>query len=155
MLAGVVAYAAATWPASHTTGTKISAADIDGYLNNLDTRITSITGAKVFTDLTLQNGWTPTPLYTKPGYTKTADGFVHLRGNAKSGGASSLPDGTLLATLPSGYRPAASGEFVISKSTAGGGAFLGIDTSGNISVYGMSGASYLSLESVTFYADGN
>src|SRR4051794_11504349 len=85
MLAGVVAYAAVTWPASHTPGTKISAADLDGYLNDLDSRIKGITAPRVFTALALQNGWSASPLYNTPGYAKTADGFVHLRGNAKAG----------------------------------------------------------------------
>lgn len=38
MLAGVIAYAAVTWPAGHTAGQKLSAADLDGYLNDLNNR---------------------------------------------------------------------------------------------------------------------
>jgi len=55
------------------------------------------------TNLTLQNAWVwYGTIYSTPQYTKSADGIVSLKGLIKSGTATS---GTVLTTLPVGYRP--------------------------------------------------
>ena len=56
-----------------------------------------------WTNLTLQNAWVwYGTIYSTPQYTKSADGIVSLKGLIKSGTATS---GTVLTTLPVGYRP--------------------------------------------------
>jgi hypothetical protein len=155
LLVGVFAYAATTWPANFMTGQPISSGDLKFYLNDLNTRVTAITAAPTFAPLTLLNSWVPdTPPYYPPGYTKTADGFVHLHGLAKSGATA---NGTALANpLPSGYRPASTLEFAIPGATAGGSAVIDVDPTGNLKVYGLASTSaYVGFDGIVFFADGN
>ncbi|MBC7868583.1 hypothetical protein H7X69_00165 [Candidatus Saccharibacteria bacterium] len=50
----------------------------------------------------LQNGWVAFPGWSTPRYTKSADGMVVVKGLIQSGTTTS---GTVLTTLPPGYRP--------------------------------------------------
>lgn len=76
-------------------------------------------------------------------YTKDIQGFVWCRGTLKNGTST---DGTVLFTLPAGFRPPAS----VSVVTIGGSAVaafsqLVIDTSGNVSIFGSSGYTFVQI----------
>ena len=80
--------------------------------------------------LTLQNGWTKynSAAYSPAQYKKSADGIVTIRGLIKGGTTTA---GTVLATLPVGYRPSAR---VIVNGTIPtvGRARIDVDTDGSI-----------------------
>src|SRR5439155_16818667 len=118
MLTGAIAFAAVTWPSSHSAGTKLSGADLDAYLNDLNTRVAAMTTLPTWTALTGKNGWVSHGGgdYT-PSYSKTPNGIVHLRGLFASG---TFANGTIMATLPSGYHPASLMEFAMSAPPAAG-----------------------------------
>jgi hypothetical protein len=48
----------------------------------------------------LTNGWVADSALVRPGYTKSIDGFAHLRGVATEGAM-----GTVIGVLPVGFRP--------------------------------------------------
>jgi len=82
-------------------------------------------------------------------YMIDALGFVHLRGNIHSGTAT---DGTVLFVLPAGFRPPAN-IYIPAMAGAGGNlafCFLGVDTSGNVTVHAAIGNANLSLSGCNF-----
>lgn len=64
--------------------------------------------------LTLQNGWVAD--VEVPEFKEMADGTVILRGNLKNG---TTTNGTIFATLPSGYRPPEPVRFITAEKNAG------------------------------------
>ncbi len=93
----------------------------------------------------LQNGFTNAP-GGSPGlqYWWAFDGTLHLAGMV---GAGTLTDGTVVFTLPAGYRPAANQIAVI--GTANGFARIEVRSDGQVRLYGGAGAgSYLSFAGV-------
>jgi hypothetical protein len=113
--------------------------------------------ALTWSDLTLQNGWAPTPAttYGPEGlqYTKDHEGFVHLRGTLLGGSATNA----LATTLPAGFRPSDGAWVVLGETNGAFNPFpenAWIDVDGNIRIYGGTGAnsSFVSFEGVEFYS---
>lgn len=83
---------------------------------NLQSTGATLTGEN-WNTLTLNNGWTSAlPPWQAPEYIRRIDGTVHLVGSALPG---TLTSGTVVATLPSAYAPAADLEF---RTPGGSGA---------------------------------
>lgn len=112
-----------TAPKTWAVGDPAVASDLNTYIRD---NSNYLYGDSVWTTATLQNGWAPLGSGTfAPGY-RHDGAHVELRG-AAAGGTTTA--GTLLFTLPSGYRPqntvygsgiaAGSGLFVFNISTAG------------------------------------
>ncbi len=102
-----------------------------------------------WTNLSLQNGWandTGTQ-YPTAQYTKTNDNVVTLRGLVRGGSAAY---GTVVTTLPSGFRP----KYRILFATINSGAFSRVDImpNGEVRCTGNTNAWY-SLDSITFLAE--
>lgn len=103
-----------------------------------------------WTNLSLQNSWVSYDggsFFTLPQYTKGSDNIVRLRGLIRSGATA---NGTVVATLPAGYRPK-------DRTLLGGiciDAYCRIDVlpNGSVELYGAS-SSWTSLDSVTFLAE--
>ena len=97
--------------------------------------------------MSLLNGWTnyDTGAYIAAGYTKSADGFVHLRGMIKGGTA-----GQVFATLPVGCRPLNKELFNIITSTGLGR--LDIGSNGYCQHYS-GGTGWVSLSGIVFKAE--
>jgi hypothetical protein len=98
---------------------------------------------------TLLNSWVNygAPFETA-GYRKTPTGEVQLRGMIKNG---TTTNGTVLFTLPAGYRPANTRAF---PSVQGGNASCRIDVSaaGDVTIQTVTNANLLVLEAVRFDA---
>jgi len=93
----------------------------------------------------LQNGWVDQGGGTTPaGYYKDTLGIVHLRGHIITG---TFVDGTLLFTLPVGYRPSYATEDL--SVTAGASAL--ITGAGTVLIYGAAGAAFV-LDGMEFAA---
>lgn len=104
-------------------------------------------GAPSWTSLSLQNSWVtfgapyPTAAYTK------VSGIVWLRGLIKSG---TVSDGTLLFTLPAGYRPGNQIlRIVLSNDVV---ARVTIESNGEGKIYGGNNT-YVNLNDVSFPAE--
>ena len=128
---------------TRSAGYKIRAADWNEVVNQVNTNTTNITNTYPAND----NSWTypslPSGWYTYDSYSgirirKMGNGLVVLAGAAYG---SSLSSGSVLFTLPTGYRPAASSlvsgvygtwgtRFII--STSGGISTVQINTSGQV-----------------------
>jgi hypothetical protein len=95
-----------------------------------------------------KNGWTNYGATFAPAaYTKTDDGFVHLRGLIRGGTSS----GTAMAfVLPAGYRPVVGTElFVVATAPDGTAGRIDVQTSGNVVMTKVSSA-WMSLAGVSF-----
>lgn len=101
----------------------------------------------------LQNSWVPfdstppgTGGYSTPGYEKTSADVVVLKGVIKDG---NVAGGTVLLTLPPGYRPA---ESIIFQTDSGGGpSRINVHPSGNVTVDRGSSA-WIALDGIRFIA---
>ena len=104
----------------------------------------------------LQNSWAyyGSP-YSLPRYTKSIDGIVSVKGLIHSGTTTAT---TVIANLPSGFRPAAEvlETIAIDSSTTGEPTWGRVDIlpNGNIITETVN-ATWTSLDSVYFYADGS
>lgn len=100
-----------------------------------------------WTAVTFQNSWVdfgaPHPACA---YTKDSQGYVHLRGVAKSGTAYNAT----IFTLPSGYRPSERRVFIVAMNDSWAEMF--VDSSGAVYVYtgGAVSTSGVSLQGVIF-----
>ena len=153
LMAGAVAYAAATWPASHTSGTKISSSDIDGYLNDLNTRVSALSPiVPTWMPLTGANGWTSHGGgFGVPAAAKTPDGRVQLRGMFAGG---TLTNGTPVTTLPAGFAPSSILEFPVDANPqASTLAVVDIDTNGVVKIYGAATNGFLGLDGISFFTN--
>lgn len=113
----------------------------------------SSTPSITWTAATLINSWVYYgSLGAVPGFTKSAEGRVSLRGWLKSGAS-----GTTAFVLPAGYRPAATMQFPTTTDSAHMGV-VQIDTAGNVNLYDVSGGASASLlttlDSIHFFAAG-
>lgn len=101
-----------------------------------------------WSSLSFVNGWVNNGgIYTTAQYTKSSDGLVSLKGLVRGGTATA---GTVIATLPFGYRPDC--RLLISTLSADASNRIDIDTGGNIVI--MSGSStWVSLDGITFYSN--
>lgn len=101
----------------------------------------------------LQNGWVAygSP-YNLPGYRITMDGLVYVRGVIKDGVTGS---GTLLFTLPEGYRPDATKIFALAKAGGAGNWEVEIAANGQVVIGPRNAdATWSSLDNITFTAMG-
>jgi hypothetical protein len=96
---------------------------------------------------TLVNGWVNFGGVQAAGYMKDRMGFVHLRGNIKNGGTTV---GTILFTLPAGYRPAANEIFVVGTNTTETFQAIAIDPSGNVKLDTAANSALVTLSGITF-----
>jgi hypothetical protein len=108
------------------------------------------TPTPTWTSLIFQNNWV---YYNQglstPQYTKAADGLVSVKGMIMSG---TMTAGLTIATLPSGFHPAA--RLLFQTYANGASARVDVDTSGNI-IYESGSNAWFSLDGLTFYADGS
>lgn len=90
--------------------------------------------------------------YNTPGYRITMDGLVYLTGVIKNG---TIATGTLLFTLPEGYRPDATKIFVVAKAGGTGNWDVEISANGEARV-GLrnADATWSSLDNINFTAKG-
>ena len=97
---------------------------------------------------TLLNSWVSYGApYDTEGYRKDGQGFVHLKGLIKNGTATA---GTVLFTLPTGYRPANTALFdTQSNGTTGR---VDVANNGNVTIQAGTNA-WISLNGITFYGD--
>ena len=99
---------------------------------------------------TLQNGWVDqgSP-YATVGYYRTVEGMINLQGVIKSG---TITDGTILFTLPEGFRPTTS---KIVRAMANNGTtinivYINISTDGKVAIGANGANTWLSLEGISF-----
>lgn len=133
------------------TGLNNTANTVKTFNNTLDDGSGNMTvkgiTAPAWTALTLGNGWVNIGgVYSTAAYRKNALNQVELKGNIGSGTTTS---GTVIATLPVGFRPTERRRYtVLSNNTSGDQiAQVDIDTSGNIIVI-LAYNTYLSLDSI-------
>ena len=101
-----------------------------------------------WTNLALQNGWvTYSSTYPTPQYTKTSDNIVTIQGLIKGGVTT---NGTVIANLPAGYRPAKTVIFDVVTSTGLGR--IDIHPNGDITT-NIASTSWTGLNEITFVAD--
>lgn len=118
-----------------------------------DTWVFSLVGPQLLGDtawlaLTYQNSWVDVGgAYATGGYRKDYAGTAHLKGRV-SGGAT----GTVIATLPAGYRPAATRTFSVSTDVAGMGT-VEVANTGEITIVGASTLTYVALDAIRFLAE--
>lgn len=98
--------------------------------------------------LVLQNSWTAYAGYSAPAYTKSADGMVTLKGLVHEG---VVTPGTVLATLPAGYRPSATVLGRVASSTGFGR--VDVLPNGQIITGAGCSAGWIALESISFMAE--
>lgn len=100
----------------------------------------------LWTDFSLQNGWvTYSATYNSPQFTKTSSGRVFLKGLVKSG---TTTNGTVIASLPPGYRP--QGRLVFQAATSANVPGR-IDVLANGDVVIVSGsANWISMDNISF-----
>lgn len=104
--------------------------------------------------LILQNGWKHYgSTYSVPAYTKTKDGVVLVKGLINKAGGS-VGSNEVGATLPEGYRPAASLMFGTSSSGNSTGARIGMMSNGDITMRRNVSIGWVSLEMIRFIPDG-
>lgn len=109
--------------------------------------------ASVWVTATLQNGWVAIAGYPVPAYMIDALGFVHFRG-ALAGGVFIL--GTVILTLPAGYRPTALYQLftvpneVLLAVFTGNTCDLIVNANGTVQIGAAVGAGVVSIDGVAF-----
>lgn len=107
----------------------------------------SVRGEADWTAPTLLNSWVNFGAGTATaGYQKDANGFVHIRGLVKNG--SGL--GTVVFTLPVGYRPALRMHFGSASNAAFG--YFYVENTGDV-VASVGSTTWFSLDTGTFKAE--
>lgn len=102
----------------------------------------------------LQNAWTASAGFQAPQYARSGEGIVKLRGQATAG---TLAAGTLLTTLPVGFRPGFKETFpIFSEVAAGAVTSLVVDTDGTIKIgtVAVTAAASISFSTVQFESAG-
>ena len=98
--------------------------------------------------LTLSNSWVVQGApWQSPIATKTADGTVVVEGLVNSGTTTA---GTVIATLPAGYRPTADSLFVVAAN--GGFVTLSVEAGGSIKAFTAADGTFTSLSGICFSA---
>lgn len=98
---------------------------------------------------TLLNSWVNYGSgYESANYWKDKCGVVHISGFVKSG---TTTDGTVIFTLPSGYRPRASEKFIVVSLNLL--CVIDIYTSGNVTIRTGANSGWLSLSGISFRAN--
>lgn len=103
---------------------------------------------------TLQASWATKSGYQSAQYTKSADGTVKLRGVIDSGTKTA---GTLITTLPAGFRPVSKQVFsvideVAATSNNAGEIIIGTDGTVKVGETALVASSYISFDEITFDA---
>ncbi len=93
----------------------------------------------------LNAGWVLYNTGSPVGYRKDALGTLELRGGVKNG---TTADGTVLFTLPAGYRPNQNRIFLV--RTVNGVGQLNVDVGGEARIYGVTDATIVSLDGIRF-----
>jgi parallel beta-helix repeat protein len=103
----------------------------------------------VYTPLTLQNGWSTTGSFGAPACEKTSWDELSISGNITGG---TKTDGTVIFTLPVGFRPNAIINIPTMKFSStlfNGICYLLIGTNGEVSIYGVdANTTQLSLDNI-------
>ena len=102
----------------------------------------------------LQGAWTASAGFQAPQYARDANGVVKLRGQATAG---ALAAGTLITTLPVGFRPVAKETFpIFSEVAAGAVTSLIVDTDGTIKIgtVAVTAAATISFSTIQFESAG-
>lgn len=122
--------------------------DMDsGFLKNGSYNGTTWTEEE-WVDFTLENGWTnPGGKYDNAGYRKMPDGTVLLRGALSPGTTAS---GTIVFTLPSGYRPSKSQIFSIIADNGGAHARVEISGNGQVKIFDTEYTTGLRIHGIRF-----
>ena len=100
---------------------------------------------------TLLNSWTNyQPATWDPvGYMKDSLGFVHIRGFLKGG---TLSTGTLVFTLPAGYRPEKSSYFASGVNNSGAVTSWQVSSNGDVIILYGGSTSYCSIGCIVYKA---
>ena len=117
---------------------------------SVEQQLTLISGAPVTFAPTLLSGWVNygDDPFAAAGYYKGPDNRVHLQGLIKSG---TVADGTVIFTLPQGFRPKQIQIFIVFIS---GGGYGRVDVSDNGNVVAkIVNATYTSLSGISFLAE--
>lgn len=110
-------------------------------------------GAPQWITPTLLNSWVNYGAgYDPAGYLKDPLGFVHLRGQIKSGTVNST-----VFVLPVGYRPSGQNQFA-NVDNGGGGTYgtvaaVYVDGAGTVSIFGSQAPTFATLSGITFLAE--
>ena len=104
------------------------------------------TQSKEWQNLVLANGWNHHQQYNNVQYCKSFDGVVYLRGTANKG---KIAAGTVLGTLPVGYRPSKS-IYVSALNNSYTIAVLGIEPTGNVIIKANVDSTWLNFDNVSF-----
>lgn len=124
----------------------------------------------VWTTPTLNSGWvnfdsgaipntSGTDTWRFPRYTKDVSGVVHITGLTTNTSGVSRGNGSIIFTLPSGFRPGHTLMFMCSKATPGGETWANIrvTVAGEVCVFGASTTvlnnELLSLNNINFVAE--
>lgn len=100
-------------------------------------------------NMTLQSGWVAFGgAYSTPQFTKTSDGVVHLKGLITGG---TNADGTLLVTLPAGYRPKE--HLLLSTVDYAQRARLDVNADGTVLIYYSASNGWMSFDGLSFVAE--
>ena len=116
-----------------------------------DTSTASVT-LPTYDPLTLQNGWVNYGGgYTDVAISKSSAGVVFLKGLIKSGNTAA---GTVLTTLPPGYRP--SGRLIFAQATNGDNLRIDVAANGQVMIYNpvAGSAGWTNLTGIKFVAAG-
>lgn len=97
-------------------------------------------------NLVLANGWNHHQQYNNVQYCKSFDEVVYLRGTANKG---KIAAGTVLGTLPVGYRPSKS-IYVSALNNSYAIAVLGIEPTGNVIIKANVDSTWLNFDNVSF-----
>lgn len=97
---------------------------------------------------TLQNGWVAYPGYATPSYIKAADGVVTLKGLIRNGTTTS---GTVIYTLPAGYRPART--ILGLASCVNAACRFDVTSTGDILIREGANSGWSALDSISFMAE--
>lgn len=104
---------------------------------------------------TMQNSWTDATANARISYATSHDGKVTLAGVATAG---TKTDGTTIFVLPENLRPASDVRFaaMMNQSVAPNytSCLVQIDLAGNVLVYGVGSANYISLDNISFCSAG-
>lgn len=97
-------------------------------------------------NLELRNGWQHHPDYNRVQYSKSFDGVVYIRGSANRGNTTV---GTVIGTLPNGFRPSES-LYVTGLNNSFGSAIVAILKEGDIVVKANVDSTWLNLDNISF-----
>lgn len=111
-------------------------------LDTLEERITTLEGTETpdWRDFVMQNGWVSyATTDEKPHYWKDRSGWVHIKGVISTG---TTTNGTVITTLPSGFRPMYIWPINLSNNGLSG-ALLEVNPNGDIVCQGLGGSTRL------------